>query len=74
MKTILNLISFGGNHLVAIFFYVGASLLLLGITPDLPSVHAANGCGGEATCQTGYTCCDGECVPEGECCTSSTSN
>jgi hypothetical protein len=61
MKAIGSKISFGGNYLFAIFFYLGLGLLLLGITPDSPSVNAQSGCGGEATCPTGYTCCNGEC-------------
>ncbi|MDR0391790.1 MAG: hypothetical protein LBH59_07785 [Planctomycetaceae bacterium] len=61
MKTFLNLISFKDNYLIAIFFYLGASLLILGITPNSSSLHAQNGCGGEAVCPAGYTCCNGEC-------------
>lgn len=73
MKKFLNLISFNDNYLTAIFVYLGLSLLLLGITPELPSVHATAGCGGEATCPTGQVCCNGECCPscvEGQCCDS----
>jgi hypothetical protein len=61
MKTIFDLISFRGNYFTAIFLYLGLGLFLLGITPDLPSVHATDGCGGEAVCPAGYICCNGEC-------------
>ncbi|MDR2651131.1 MAG: hypothetical protein LBC68_02280 [Prevotellaceae bacterium] len=71
MKMFLNLISFRDNYWTAVFVYFGLGLLLLGITPDLPSVNALSGCGGEATCPNGQVCCGGVCCSscvEGECC------
>jgi hypothetical protein len=67
MKTVLSLISFNGNYLVATFFYFGVGLLLFGITPD-SSVHAQSGCGGEAICPDGYQCCNGTCILNDQCC------
>jgi hypothetical protein len=71
MQTILSLVSFKGNYLIAMFMYLGLGLLLLGIMPDLPPVNATSGCGGEATCPTGQVCCGGVCCDscvEGQCC------
>jgi hypothetical protein len=73
MKIFLNLISFNGNYLSATMVYFGLGLLLLGITPDLPSIHAQSGCGGEVTCPTGKVCCGGVCCSscvENQCCDS----
>ncbi|MDR1477916.1 MAG: hypothetical protein LBJ00_03135 [Planctomycetaceae bacterium] len=71
MKTILNLISFGENYLMAIFFYLGVGLLSIGFTPDSPIIRAQGGCGGEVICPAGQECCGGVCCSgncvSGEC-------
>jgi hypothetical protein len=64
MKLIMNVITLGNRHNLAILFYLGFGLIFTAITPGFPNIFAeVQSCGGESACEEGMVCCG-----EGTCC------
>lgn len=74
MKKFLTAISFGERFFFASCFYLSMMFILFAITPNLPFSVAESGCGGEAPCGEGESCCGGACCAgtciNGSCCPS----
>lgn len=65
-NSIIRCLTFGQSFIVASLLYIGMTLVMIGIMPELPIAFAqcvnCEGCGGEEDCPEGLVCAEGECV------------